>query len=481
MKNNFYFGLICWIFLFSNTSVFAQSVSKEEATIALFNQLSRLGVAENYMVTNCSEIFDGDNLLARVFNISPVGFVVVSAHSSLPPVLAYSFESTFEDLNETNPLFIMIRTDLSNRLQYIKTTGMNYAKNNEEDWKNLLQGTSGYDKGGKLDQWPAVGDGWLKTNWTQNAPYNNFCPIDPVTMNRSIAGCPAVAMAQILNFHKSTNNTHFDDGDDYYHNYAGRQYWIDDDYTAHGFPSFSILNEHLDTLNAHYSNDITLNDEDKAAIHFACGIACTQVYTSSGSGTFGVDQAYDGYLRFGYNTVALLDESDTDLYDRLSQNIKDTLPVHLAVVDSAWSMGHNVVVDGYNSDEYYHLNFGWGGSYNGWYLLPQEIPYNLTVIEGVVLDIIPIDYTFVNDQKRDIEISAYPNPSSSYTIITFPNPNHESISISVFNSSGQIEQLISNTKENQIQIHHANRKAGVYLIVLQNSTEIIGQKCIIIE
>ena len=65
----------------------------------------------------------------------------------------------------------------------------------------------------------------------------------------------------------------------------------------------------------------------------------------------------------------------------------DARPAHLAIVDPGWTMGHNVVVDGYNTDNYYHLNFGWGGSYNGWYLLPDEIPYGLTVIEGLIVDI----------------------------------------------------------------------------------------------
>ena len=37
----------------------------------------------------------------------------------------------------------------------------------------------------------------------------------------------------------------------------------------------------------------------------------------------------------------------------------------------------------------FHLNFGWGGPYNGWYLLPDEIPYGLTVIEGAIVDIEP--------------------------------------------------------------------------------------------
>ena len=62
---------------------------------------------------------------------------------------------------------------------------------------------------------------------------------------------------------------------------------------------------------------------------------------------------------------------------------------HLAVVNPQGTAGHNVVVDGYNTDDYFHLNFGWGGQSNGWYLLPDEIPYDLTVVEGVIVDIEP--------------------------------------------------------------------------------------------
>ncbi len=67
--------------------------------------------------------------------------------------------------------------------------------------------------------------------------------------------------------------------------------------------------------------------------------------------------------------------------------------MHLAVVTPAWDAGHNVVVDGY-SEEMYHLNFGWGGQYNGWYNLPDGIPYGLTVVEGAVVDLQPRDYIF---------------------------------------------------------------------------------------
>ena len=70
----------------------------------------------------------------------------------------------------------------------------------------------------------------------------------------------------------------------------------------------------------------------------------------------------------------------------------NALPAHIAVVDPGWTIGHNMVVDGYNTNDYYHINFGWGGSYNGWYLIPNGLPYGLTVVEGVIVDIIPHDH-----------------------------------------------------------------------------------------
>jgi hypothetical protein len=130
-----------------------------------------------------------------------------------------------------------------------------------------------------------------------------------------------------------------------------------------------------------------LTKNDKAAINFACGVAATQVYHPTGSGTFGVDQAYDAYKRFNFQEIKLLEGSDPYLFDHLSANMMDALPAHLAIVNEQWNSGHNLVVDGYNSQGFYHLNFGWGGSYDGWYLLPDDLPFELTVIEGVIVDI----------------------------------------------------------------------------------------------
>jgi len=193
-------------------------------------------------------------------------------------------------------------------------------------------------------------------------------------------------MAQILNYHKTINGISFNDSDDYYHNYI-HQYVIDDDHKKYDFPSFPELNGYLSTLSSHYENSVPITDNDRAALVFACGVAAKQVYTSEVSGTFGVNQAYQAYLRFGIDGIELLNESNQDLYARLRMNMVDALPAHLAVVTPDWNSGHNVVVDGYNTDDYYHLNFGWDGAYNGWYMLPDDMPYGLTVVEGVIVDI----------------------------------------------------------------------------------------------
>ncbi len=485
MKKIRLFFLFISIFSLIGTSVFSQSyqqISLKEATIAAEYRMAVLNKNNLYIIDSQRYLMNNDHLLAFVFDILPTGYIVVSASFSLPPVLAYSFESKFGDFKVQNPLFSMLVADITKRIIFSETPGNHYAENNEQIWNLMLRKTdSGLDKQ-TLEQWPADSDGWLKTNWTQNSPYNLYCPIDPVTSQRSIAGCPAVAMAQIVNFHRSTNYVQFNDVDDYYHNYAGRQYWIDNDYLTMDFPSYPQLNEYLDTLNSHYVNGFSLTNQDKAALTFACGVACTQVYTSQGSGTYGVSQAYNAYLRFGFSTVSLLDENDNDLYDRLKQNIKDTLPAHLAVVDSLWSIGHNVVVDGYNTYDYYHINFGWGSAYNGWYLLPDDIPYEMNVVEGIVVDIIPIDYSGIQSETNQKgNISVYPNPTSDVLTISLCGFQYNKINFNLFDINGRMVKtsVVSDTTE--FQIDTKDLSCGMYMFILTSETQIIDRGKIVIE
>ncbi len=372
-----------------------QQIGINSATKVANMKLSQLGKTDDFSVGSLIELYRSNEniILFYVFNLQPQGYIVVSADSNLPPVIAYSFTDNFQsDVSKDNILLQMLKADVGLRLENVEKLPENIIESRNLLWREFLNEETEVSVNIDFEQWPPEGttptEGWIETKWHQNSPYNDFCPMDGD--KRSIAGCPAVAMAQILNYHKTTNNVAFNDSDDYYHSY-GNRFWIDNDHEEYDFPSFPELNNYLDTLAYHYDNKLSITDENKATLNFACGVAATQVYTSGVSGTFGVNQAYDAYLKFDCNTVELLDNSDTDLYDRLSQNIKDALPAHLAVVTPGWDAGHNLVIDGYNTDEYYHLNFGWGGSYDAWYLLPDELPYDLTVIEGIIVDIMNND------------------------------------------------------------------------------------------
>ena len=331
---------------------------------------------------------NGDDTLAWVFRCSPSGFIILSANTSMTPVLAWSVESNFGVGLSWETFLPILRSDLVTRNRFAGADAIE-SINNRQKWDYWMTSDGNHLFG----QWPPAGwsptGGWLFTNWTQTAPYNDLCPVDGNTSTRSVAGCPATAMAQIVNFHQEIHNTRFSDADDYYHNFgSGNQYQIDDDWATFGFPSWDQLNMYLDTLELHYQDSITLSNNDMAALTYACGVSARQVYSSSVSGTYGINQAYDAFIRFGYSDAQLVYPSDSTLTEHLSENIKSGLPAHLGLVDPGNTVGHNVVVDGYNTDELYHFNFGWGGSANGWYTMPpSSIPYNLTVIEGVVMDI----------------------------------------------------------------------------------------------
>ncbi len=392
--------------------------------------------------------------------INPQGFVVISGDDRLPPVIAYSFDNDIDDQGRFRKMLIQ---DIQNRITGLDAESEQHLDKKRQIRNELRKNTA---QARIFQQWPPAGStttgGWLETNWTQNAPYNALCPMDPVTGIRSIAGCPAVAMAQILNFHHTTNSVAFSDADDYYHNYSGRSYWIDDDADSLDFPDFPDLNSLIWNLSQEYLAGNPLNNNDKAALVFACGVAAKQVFTSAASGTFGVSQAMAAYQKFNFTQCELLDDSDTSLYTRMAQNMMDSMPVHLAVVNQNWTSGHNVVVDGYNTDGYFHLNFGWGGQANAWYLLPSQIPYGLTVIEGVILDIIPNTVTAAVS-TGPAAFRLYPNPAAEMVRIDLMD-GQDAI-MQMFDASGRLV-LTRQITQASANISLSGLEDGFYQVVV---------------
>ncbi len=308
-------------------------------------------------------------------------------------------------------------------------------------------------------------DGFLGSHWTQDFPYNQLCPRDPVNGNSySYAGCPAIAMGQIVNYLRTTQGTRFDDNDDYYHNYAGRKYTIDDDWDALQFPSFPLLNEMLDSIDATFERREGLTDELAAALVFACGTALTQVYTSEGSGTFYVDQAFEAYQRFGFTDCVLFRDPDSLMYATLISNLQAGYPAHLAVENPAGTVGHNVVVDGYReSDGKFHINFGYGGTLDNWYDIPDaNFYYGMTKMEGIILNIIPADGPMaIHEAQNQQPLEVYPNPVSD--VLYLKNLPCERVDYSIFSVMGQ--KVASGSSNGTIPV--ATLEHGLYFLQIK--------------
>lgn len=306
-------------------------------------------------------------------------------------------------------------------------------------------------------------DGFLTSHWTQDFPYNQLCPRDPVNgYSYSYAGCPAIAMGQIINYLRTTQDTRFSDDDDYAHHYAGRNYMIDDDWETLKFPSFPQLNALLDSVDATFQRDEQLPDYLAAAVVFACGTALTQVYTSEGSGTFYVDQAFEAYQRFGFANCLLFREPDSVMYATLISNLKAGYPAHLAVENPAGTVGHNVVVDGYREmDGKFHINFGYGGPLDDWYDIPDPgFYYGMTKVEGIILNIIPTT-TVVHETSHQQSLEVYPNPVSD--VLYLKNLPCETVNYSIFNILGQ--EVTSGSSRGTISV--AELEKGIYILQIK--------------
>ena len=230
---------------------------------------------------------------------------------------------------------------------------------------------------------------------------------------------------------------------------------------------------------------IPLNENEVAALVFACGVAARQVYTSEVSGTFGVNQAFEAYERFAYQDAILIYDSDTSFYTHMKNNMKEGIPVHLALLSSTGSGGHNVVTDGYNTDDYYHLNFGWGGSYNGWYLLPDEIPYNLTIVEGAIMDI-GVTHVGLNEPVKNdiIEFTVYPNPTHGMLNIHLNLEKSTCVNIELSDMNSRLTKKLhsGHIEAGNYNLQCAvNLKGGIYFLTVSTENNIMVKKLLVLD
>jgi len=328
---------------------------------------------------------------------------------------------------------------------------------------------------------------WVETQWGQEYPYNMLCPTDPYLGRKCPVGLLPLVMAQIINYHKYINDANFDDDDDYYSN----PIYIDDDHEMYDFPSFPELNVYLDQIRDYYSNNNCLTDILIAALNFACGVSVEHQYV------FGVDVLSNGCYallnKFGYETATYTETINSDFYTALSTDMVESRPAMLAISQGAGT-GHLVICDGYNSDENtYHLNFGWNGAGDGWYSLPDGMPYGFNTIFAAIINIDSPPQCVDNTSHQDVILQNYPNPFRNSTTISFnlATDLHGLARIRIYNIKGQLVRELK-IKNYKFKISKAywdgkddNGKpvgSGIYLYRLKADDKIIDtKKCLLLR
>ena len=281
------------------------------------------------------------------------GYVLVAGDDCLPAVLGYSDEGEFDPSNIPANMQEWL-DDYAEQVRYVQShSGARISASTSHTAGNV---------------YPLLGN----IKWNQGAPYNNLCPTytnSSGTVKRAVTGCVATAMAQLMYYHRwpidgSSSNT-------YTTILNGQK-----DSTLQLSVDFGQSHYDWNNMLPSYSGSETEAQNNAVAkLMSDCGVAVnmnygssSSAYTSSTMNKMAVHFGYDKSLRFIYRDAYTLDA----WLDIINGELSSQRPVLYSGRSS--SGGHAFVVDGCNTSGYYHMNWGWGGASNGYFLLTDLTP-----------------------------------------------------------------------------------------------------------
>lgn len=278
-----------------------------------------------------------------VFSNTDKGFLITSADDRLPAILGFSDDAF--DANNIPPAMEWWLNE--------------YAKQAELVLSQPQQEKAPVFRVQRDNIAPLV-----NSTWNQDDPYNLQCP----TWNgkRSMTGCMATAMAQIMNYHQWPNKGV--GSNSYQIKYNEQAQTVSLNFSETSFDWSNMLDD--------YSNDATSEQKDAVAkLMYACGVATNMQYSPSESSTTITECHkaminhfdYDKGLRLFYRDYYSINDWEDLIYNQL----KEYGPV--LYTGFSTTSGHAFVCDGYH-DGYFHFNWGWNGMSDGYFRLTALDP-----------------------------------------------------------------------------------------------------------
>ncbi|MBN2349620.1 MAG: C10 family peptidase [Bacteroidales bacterium] len=357
--------------VFFVVKAFSADVDKTVAAKYAYEFISDQNKTDNDLsVRNVSPLSVQDVVYAWVINFSPEGWVLMSADDVVYPVLGFSFNGSFEVESLPNVPF---------NFWFEKNIGQQVLSAKRR--KDLSRNSAWEPNGLSLKSTQSNVEPFIQVNWNQGSGWNNACPEDvDGPGGHAYAGCVAVAMGQAMSVfaHPAKGSGS--------HSYSSDLY---------GFISANYENAD------YYWDSMLVSSPNKhiAQLLFHLGVAVDMDYGPDGSGALsgGVPQALKSYFKYS-NGIGLYKKehyTDEDWNLLLKAELDAGRPIYYSGDPGNGESGHAFNIDGYYSDESFHLNWGWSGSYNGYYRLSSLSPgeYNFSVDQKAVLGIELIDYS----------------------------------------------------------------------------------------
>ena len=379
--------VVCLTFFYLAANVHAARMAEPQILKAARNWMDRNKVFQleaskgnTYRVKTISAIaVDQQNApLAFHVDLSPKGYLIIAGNDLIAPVLAFSTQSDLDLQDSRDNAF---RTLLMGDLDYcrqtlsdlmVQTTANGTVKKtrlskNQVLWDKLLTTESTLQSlsADAAAETPLLGP-LMTTTWNQNRHYNALCPIDSQASayyyGRMPVGCVATASGQLMKYYN----------------------WPTQGTGAHTYTD--QIDGVATLLEADFSDSYDWSamldaydpwgEEPKAAVDgvsellFELGVSVEMNYDHTGSSASVSDLNASLSSYFYYETGNFMYRSGNETaFDTAMRNNMLAQQVVVATYP-----GHAVVVDGLDQEDtqdFYHINYGWGGANNGWYRLTQ--------------------------------------------------------------------------------------------------------------
>ena len=292
------------------------------------------------------------------FNIKGGGFIIVAGEDRAAQVLGYSDKGRIDFNNLPAPLEDLLK-GYKKEIEFLQT----YKGSDLVPAPVSFKASNGVEP-------------LIKTTWGQEDPYDWQCPV--YQGQYCVVGCVATAMAQVMNYWQYP--TQCDGLSAFNSNGYGRVSAL----PATTFDYSLMLDSycHWDWDNSQLVQDIYTDAQaqEVAKLGRYCGQAAKMQYSPEGSGAYTWDQL-TAMKNFGYSNNAQDVTKGSGGWSWGGSNgystaqweamIKTELDAGRPILYSAndpSAGGHAFICDGYNTSNYFHFNFGWYGTCDGWYV-----------------------------------------------------------------------------------------------------------------